>query len=228
MQKKLLSILLLAFFLITVSLLAIYIVSLRSTASQKNKYLHFTEAVKTKILSYTDNKQLPQKIVLMLNQLNDPKASDEAKYKTLLTLEFYFANEYSSYHDPSIREFVKNVMGNFAKDNLSKYYKEANFNEVCADPKCGQEIDKELNKIIQLINSDNNIEKAYRDTFIDNLKTAAYLPDSDILNKQFGLGLVASGLEEIGQKSASDTANLIKIYFKNKYSKDLPINKYNI
>lgn len=205
------------FVLITVFLIVLTIINNYLTSNSRSS-VKFTNDVKSKILSYTNNAPLPERINRYLTIINNPKSSDQEKYNALTALEFFFSMQYISSFDPTVRSYVNDTMNNFAKNNLSKYYKKADFNIPCSDPTCGNKIDSKGQEIIDSISNNNQIEPIYKDTILSNLKTTLYLPDVNKQDKASGLNIVVTQLQKLNNNQASKSAKLLIDYFHNRYN----------
>lgn len=180
----------------------------------------FQEDLTEKILSVTNSKELPENIKNYLSIINDATKLKDERYQALSMLGFAFSYEYTISHDPSIRKFSSVVLGAYAKSQFPEFYNESDFNIPCADSQCGQELDPEIEKVIKTIN-ENEIPDYMKNTIIRNLTSAGYAPDSDLAEKKYGIKLAVDQLRRTGDPEASQSAEKLVKYFKDRYKADL-------
>lgn len=163
---------------------------------------------------------VPDQIKRQLDSLSDLKISREDKAKALSNLSFYFSAAYSETHDPEIRNFAATVLSEYAKNNFANEFDNTLFNFPCSDPTCGQALSPEIEVVLNIVPK-TGIPDYAKDGVIQNLKTAGYIPDSDLNNKQVGFETVINQLERYGDPEASRAAALLREFFTEKYKKKL-------
>lgn len=157
------------------------------------------------------------RVLETLSILDDPKKTPEEKYEALTSIAFYFNYAYSVNNDPSLREFVNDKLNNLAKTNFPEQYKETDFSIGCADSKCGDELDPDIENILKNISTLSGVELAYKQIVSENLRQAAFTPSSQMEDKRTGMKLAVNQLERLNSPQASSAAQSIRKYFENKY-----------
>lgn len=187
---------------------------------RKSDNSRFSETIYTQLKQNENTKEIPDAFARNLETINSSNKTDEQKYLALRNLFFYYNTEYSRTHDPKIKEFAEKTIGDYAKNNYEKYYTESEFRIPCADPTCGEAIDKEGEDLIKKINS-SGLKDYQKETIITNFKTASYISSDRIDNKKIGMSLVVSQLNRYGDPVASSAAIDLKNYLKRKHKIDL-------
>ncbi|KKQ35070.1 MAG: hypothetical protein US51_C0017G0002 [Microgenomates group bacterium GW2011_GWA2_37_6] len=65
---------------------------------------------------------------------------------------------------------------------------------------------------------ESDVENYYVKTIKENLTTAGYIPDSEIEEKKVGFSLVYDQLLRVGDPKASEAAQVLKTYSRQKYN----------
>lgn len=176
---------------------------------------NFAKFVRDDILSRTKNENSLRYVEEQLKILTDLKLSKKTRYNALSSLAFFYSNEYSLTNDPSIRLVSKNVLGKYGEDNFSDLYNDSVFTFICADPNCGQPIDTRIQKALNLINKSETMSNIAKITIADNLRNAGYM--TDINERQFGIKLSISQLNNEESSEASEAAKILIDYLNQEY-----------
>ncbi len=179
-----------------------------------------TEVLTNKIRQFakekTEDSKPPERIEAQLTRLSE-KASEKEKYEALSIVGFYFSDAYSSTHDPEIRKFSAEIISPYAKKEFLDFYKDIDFIFTCADSTCGQKLSSEIEHVFALLD-ESDVENYYVKTIKENLTTAGYIPDSEIEEKKVGFSLVYDQLLRVGDPKASEAAQVLKTYSRQKYN----------
>lgn len=173
---------------------------------------YFINSVKNKIQEYPESKTIPENINTYLSVITNNKKSDKERYDALNKLAFTFSLKYAVTNDPSLRKFSAAIIGPYAQKHFHKQYNEADFNFPCQDQECGGKINPEVTQIINGIKNNNQIPDYMKDTILINLKGAIYEPVDS-----FGLKLSVQQLREVGENKASQSAEKIIKFSKERY-----------
>ncbi len=180
---------------------------------------YFSNNIK-KVIVEDLKKEYPDSIKRQVDIVQDLNKSEKERYQALVALSFYFESEYTQTRNPKVREYNEKIIKSYAQKNFKKMFKNGDFTILCSDPECGQQLDKEIVEILNII-AKSDLPSEVKVPVRDNLTTAGLAPDKDIINKQFGFKLVFSQLNESSNNEASRAANLLKAYAKVKYKMDL-------
>jgi len=180
----------------------------------------FIQEIRSFVKETTDNKTPNERIENELAKLKNDSLSDQKKFEALSNLAFYFADEYATKHNPSVREFSSTVIAKYAKENYPNLYNESMFNFVCADLSCGQELSLEIKQIFKLLD-ESGAEPEYIDAIKSNLTVIGYIPDSEVDEKKYGFSFIYPQILELNNPKASEAAKILKNYAKQKYNTDL-------
>lgn len=213
-HKKIFYLLLLVLVTSFTIILIFTILYLNTKEANKNPSTLITES--ESLIESVSNEKLPDSIKSMFNSLGDTKKSKKDQYETIKNIKLYFSSVYDSTNVPEIRNFSSNVLGKYAKENYPQYYKSDDFIITCADPYCGEKIDSDLQKILDMISS-SKIADSTKGVVNYNITLAAYIPKDNLSEKKTGMRLAVLQLENTGNSQASEAAKKLREYFSNKY-----------
>lgn len=209
----------LTIFIIAISFIILYY---KPTPYDDKKYYKNDEIVKT--AQELGSKGMATRVKKAVDKFSNTKLSDDQRYKALEDVYFYFAAAYTTTYNPKLREYINKDFNNYYKEQLPKFYNDVEnygkFDIPCADPICGKNIDSDLNKIISLIN-ELQVDPVIKGSSISDLKTAAYKPDNNEIDKQdkiYGFKLVIRLLNSAEDKNASETAKMLSDYLRKNYN----------
>lgn len=181
----------------------------------------FVKNIRAEAGSRNEAKKVPEQIERQLETIQNRNLSEEKRYNALINLAFYFSSEYSLSHDPEIREISKNVIGKYAKEQFPKIsYNKTIFEFICADPSCGPPLNPEIKRALDLVDK-SDLPENIKVTVNQNLTNAAYMNDKNLSDKIYGVRLSISDLQQSGNPTASDAANILTKYLEENYKTEL-------
>lgn len=164
------------------------------------------------------------RIIQKFETLENPKSSQEDKYKALALIASFTQSLYSDTHNPKLYSFINNDLVNYAKKYFSEFYKEAYFVYSCQDPSCAQNSQpKEILAVIEEIKT-SDFPPQVKQTLSEDLLNAGYRSKAETPGKVSQYMLLAQMIKN--NKNFSPTGQNLKIaqeienYVKNTFPKE--------
>lgn len=213
------------FILSSIVLLVIIIITLIVlnfiTLSPENNIKQLSNSLRAEGINYK-NYVDKTKFESNLKILENPQKNYKDRYKALELNLDSFKTAYGYTNNPKLRNYIISL-DPLAKKAFPKEYKESTFEVACADTECGEKMDSKLKIIVNQI-AKINAEKPYIDTILLNLNIAAFIPydtDENKMDKIISYTLAYNQLKSLNNKQASESAQMIKSYVKEKYNQPL-------
>lgn len=177
----------------------------------------FVSQIRVEVATRNVAKKVPDQIEKKLESVQNRKLPEQKRYDALISLAFYFSNEYSLSHDAKIRQISKDVIGKYAKEQFPGVtYNKTIFEFICADPSCGPPVSPEIKQALDLI-AKSNLPENIKVTVNQNLTSAAYMTNNNLSDKIFGIRLSIVDLQQSGNSTGSEAADLLTSYLEKNY-----------